>query len=165
MKRIPTIELSLIACALFLPAVLVAQTRQAPSGDRVLVLTTHQSTQRRDAASVSKIMPASKAAEANRTNADAQIEGRARLEGNYLIIDFTAPFPDKSQKLVIASNLALDDIGGQCTQIKAGTYAVSRTRSTNGTVRLPVTPKNPAGRHRPWHGWFHTRCTYCCGHW
>jgi len=164
MKR-PTVPLSLIAYALFLPAVLVAQTKLTPSGDKVLVLTTYQSTQVEHAAGVSTIMPASKAAEANRTNADAQVEGRARLEGNYLIIEFTAPLPNKSEKLVITSNLALDDIGGQCTQIRSGSYAVSRTRSGNGSVKFPVTPKNLAGRNRPWHGWFHSRCVNCCGHW
>ncbi len=164
MKRL-TVKLSLIACALFLPAVLVAQTKVTPSGDKILLLTTDPSTSRRNVAGVSKIMAATEAAEANRTNADAQVEGRARLEGNYLVIDFTRPLPNKSQKLALASNLALDDIGGQCMQIKSGTYALSRTRSENGSIKLPVTPKNPAARPRPWHGWFHTRCVDCCGHW
>lgn len=165
MKRLPIVKLSLLACALFLPAVLVAQTKQTPSGDKVLVLATYEAGPRRNAAGVSKIMPASRAAEARKTNADAQVEGRARLEGNYLIIDFTAPLPNNSRKLVIASNLPLDSIGGQCTEIKSGTYAVARARSENGSVKLPITPKNPAARHRPWHGWFRTRCVDCCGHW
>lgn len=164
MKRLSTFKLALIACALFLPSVLVAQTRLTPSGDKVLILTTSQSGSRKNAAAVSKIMPATDVAERGSANADGQqIEGRARLQGNYLIIDFTTALPKKSEKLTLASNLALDDIGGQCTEIKSGTYSVSRSRSVNGSVKLPVTPKNPGARHRPWHGWFHTRCVDCCG--
>ena len=165
MKRLPSVKLSLIACALFLPTVLFAQSKLTPSGDKVLILTTHQSGTRKNAAEISKIMPATEGADARSTNVDGQIAGRARLDGNYLIIDFTDTLPNKSGKITISSNLTLDDIGGQCTEIKSGSYAVSRSRLENGSVKLPVTPQNPAGRHRPWHGWFHTRCVDCCGGW
>lgn len=125
MKRLLISKLALVACVLLLsPAVFAQRT-----GGKMVLLQTGESSQK-GTTQVTKIIVSDAAREG--MTATKLVSG----DGENFTIEFSSPLPNKSQKLMFASALPVDDIG--TCGVPKGTYNISYARSKNGTVTLPV---------------------------
>lgn len=130
-------RLSLIASVLLLSPAAFAQTEKPTPSEKVVLLKISKLDKRKSTAETSTIMPASAASSLKGT--PNMVEARMRVSGKELIIELTAPLPEKSGTLRLTSNLALDSVGGEGCMVRKGTYGIDYSDARNGRIRLPVT--------------------------
>jgi hypothetical protein len=127
-------KLSFGLCILLLSPVAFAQERQAGPSEKVVLVRLGKSDQRKKTTGLTKITFPTDAAKPAET--EGTVEAKARPSGENIILVFSAPFPNKSLKLSLDSDLPLDD-GAGCAARK-GIYSIDYSQVTNGSVSLPV---------------------------
>lgn len=130
-------KLSLVIGVLLPGPVVLAQERQTPSGEKVVLLKLGKSDQMKRAIGVTKITLSTEAA--IRAQRGGLAETKARVQGDNIIIEFADPLPNKSQTLVLESKLPLDDIGEPFCMVEAGRYDIKYSQEGVASVTLPLT--------------------------
>lgn len=133
-------KLSLIVCVLLLPPLVSAQGRQSETVEQVVSLKIGKSDARGRTTEITQILPSTDAAKRKAT--EGLVRAKARSDGRNLIIEFTDPLPDKSLKLIIPSNMPLDEAGATGCTVEAGRYAVVYPRKGKAFVKLPFVGGN-----------------------